>query len=74
MGWNLVHSDDANPVTAFFHLEVTRMMLLSGVTLLLYDHALTFADEMRLIWRAKRFGLISTLFLLVRHARLVVSR
>ncbi|KII83978.1 hypothetical protein PLICRDRAFT_46754 [Plicaturopsis crispa FD-325 SS-3] len=49
-----------------WHTEHTKMMILSGVTVLTYDHILTFNEELNLIWRPK-FVLVSWIFLFNRY-------
>ncbi|KII83973.1 hypothetical protein PLICRDRAFT_46746 [Plicaturopsis crispa FD-325 SS-3] len=49
-----------------WHTEQTKMMILSGVTVLTYDHILTFNEELNLIWRSK-IGLVSWIFLFNRY-------
>ncbi|KDN49843.1 hypothetical protein RSAG8_01908, partial [Rhizoctonia solani AG-8 WAC10335] len=45
---------------------VGRCVSIAALTLLFYDHLITFADEVRLIWPAK-FGLVKSIFFLNRY-------
>ncbi|KZP07957.1 hypothetical protein FIBSPDRAFT_1052678 [Athelia psychrophila] len=46
--------------------DLTKYMLLVGLTVLLYDHALTFRYEVQHIWRG-RFGVVSAMFIANRY-------
>ncbi|KAG8958265.1 hypothetical protein FRC03_009298 [Tulasnella sp. 419] len=53
-------------ITVVTHMEWSRYTTIAGATLLFYDHALTFGDEIRLIWPA-RLSLVKVLFLINRY-------
>ncbi|TCD67613.1 hypothetical protein EIP91_012178 [Steccherinum ochraceum] len=55
-----------SPETVAHHEVMVQVMTLVGFVALVYDHLLTFADEIDYIWRA-RAGLVSLLFLLNRY-------
>ncbi|THH23059.1 hypothetical protein EUX98_g8118 [Antrodiella citrinella] len=55
-----------SPETVASHGAMVQIMTLIGFVALVYDHILTFADEVNYIWEA-RAGLVSTLFLLNRY-------
>jgi len=48
------------------HGAAVNAMTLAGFTLLIYDHVLTFSDEVNYIWNARQ-GLVSVIFLLNRY-------
>ncbi|KAH9919487.1 uncharacterized protein BXZ73DRAFT_104959 [Epithele typhae] len=52
--------------TLLVHGTAVNVMTLVGFTALLYDHFITFTDEIHLIWRARK-GIVSTIFLLNRY-------
>ncbi|KAI0330632.1 hypothetical protein GY45DRAFT_725811 [Cubamyces sp. BRFM 1775] len=58
-------------VTLLTHAEAVRVMTLVGFTALLYDHFVTFIDEVNLIWGAKK-GVVSIIFILNRYCIPVV--
>ncbi|EIW77726.1 hypothetical protein CONPUDRAFT_167798 [Coniophora puteana RWD-64-598 SS2] len=52
--------------TLLLHLRACQYVAASGFIILLYDHFLTFGEEVRLIWQAK-FTLAKVLFLYTRY-------
>ncbi|CAE6338959.1 unnamed protein product, partial [Rhizoctonia solani] len=52
--------------TALFHAHVSRCTSYAGVCLLIYDHFLTFADEVRLVW-SRPTNVISIFYLINRY-------
>ncbi|CEL54322.1 hypothetical protein RSOLAG1IB_06972 [Rhizoctonia solani AG-1 IB] len=52
--------------TALFHAHVSRCVSYAGVCLLVYDHFLTFADEVRLVW-SRPTNVISIFYLINRY-------
>ncbi|KAI0777635.1 hypothetical protein BD413DRAFT_185228 [Trametes elegans] len=57
--------------TLLVHSAAVHTMTLVGFTALLYDHLVTFTDEVSLIWRARK-GVVSIIFLLNRYCIPVV--
>ncbi|CAE6461802.1 unnamed protein product [Rhizoctonia solani] len=52
--------------TALFHAHVSRCTSYAGVCLLVYDHFLTFSEEVRLVW-SRPTNIVSILFLINRY-------
>ncbi|KAG8907935.1 hypothetical protein FRB99_001443 [Tulasnella sp. 403] len=52
--------------TAFTHITASRYLSFAGFVVLIYDHLLTFADEVELIW-LKPMSLVTMLFLFNRY-------
>ncbi|KAJ1302543.1 hypothetical protein OPQ81_002860 [Rhizoctonia solani] len=52
---------------ALFHAHVSRCTSYAGVCVLVYDHFLTFSDEVRLVWN-RPTDIVSILFLANRYA------
>ncbi|CDO74762.1 hypothetical protein BN946_scf185001.g10 [Trametes cinnabarina] len=57
--------------TRLVHGTAVNVMTLVGFTALLYDHIVTFTDEVNFIWKARK-GVVSTIFLLNRYCIPVV--
>lgn len=57
--------------TSVHNIRVSIMMGVVGFTVLIYDHVLTFADEIKYIWKADR-SLVSFLFFINRYITPVV--
>ncbi|TFK98381.1 hypothetical protein BDV98DRAFT_211393 [Pterulicium gracile] len=49
------------------HLLITRYTAAAGITLLLYDHMLTFGDEVKYIWKSKEWTAPKYMFFIVRY-------
>ncbi|KAF8312958.1 hypothetical protein DL93DRAFT_2098007 [Clavulina sp. PMI_390] len=52
---------------AFKDVETTRFLSYATLCLLLYDHALTFAEEIHLVWQSRTVNLVKVLFLVNRY-------
>ncbi|KAH8822646.1 hypothetical protein DL96DRAFT_1618590, partial [Flagelloscypha sp. PMI_526] len=48
------------------NIQITRYVSAAGVVVLLYDHLLTFEQEVNYVWKAKR-SIARTLFLILRY-------
>ncbi|ESK87224.1 hypothetical protein Moror_5812 [Moniliophthora roreri MCA 2997] len=53
-------------VTTILNIQASRYVSAAGVVILLYDHLLTFGDEVELIWQAE-WKFPKFLFLLIRY-------
>ncbi|KAG8731039.1 hypothetical protein FRC12_019931 [Ceratobasidium sp. 428] len=51
---------------AAVHGFASKCLAIAGVCILIYDHILTFPDEVRLIWKQK-WSIVSTIFVLNRY-------
>ncbi|KAH8822647.1 hypothetical protein DL96DRAFT_1819377 [Flagelloscypha sp. PMI_526] len=54
-------------VASFQNIQITRFVTGASITVLLYDHLLTFSDEVRFVWRAEGSA-ARTLFLFLRYS------
>ncbi|CAE6469176.1 unnamed protein product [Rhizoctonia solani] len=52
--------------TTLFHAHISRCVSYAGVCVLVYDHFLTFSEEVRLIW-SRPMNVVSILFLINRY-------
>ncbi|QRV90139.1 dephospho-CoA kinase [Ceratobasidium sp. AG-Ba] len=53
--------------TAMGHVNFSRYMGIAGYSLLIYDHLLTFSDEVELVWKADKRNVVTWLFFLNRY-------
>lgn len=54
------------------YLDASRYVTYSTYCLLIYDHLLTFADELNLVWQSRSLNLVKVLFIFNRYAVPVV--
>ncbi|KAG9090283.1 hypothetical protein FRC06_001136 [Ceratobasidium sp. 370] len=52
--------------TALVHIFASKCLAITGVCVLLYDHILTFPEEVQLVWK-QNWSAVSTLFVLNRY-------
>ncbi|KZV75631.1 hypothetical protein PENSPDRAFT_748291 [Peniophora sp. CONT] len=72
MGYSIVGPDDVAPATleSLQDIQAGKYFFLAALTVLLYDHFLTLADEVDLIWKRKK-SYVLYLFLTVRYYALI---
>ncbi|KAI0315686.1 hypothetical protein OF83DRAFT_1173591 [Amylostereum chailletii] len=66
-GMGLPSLGDRDVAETVTHFRATVYVSLAGIVLLLYDHILTFADEIQYVWKS-RMSLPKVLFLFTRYA------
>ncbi|KAG8858554.1 hypothetical protein FRB96_005226 [Tulasnella sp. 330] len=52
--------------TLLLDMAISRYFIVAGFTILIYDHFLTFSDEVRLVWKRRR-NVVSWVFLVNRY-------
>ncbi|KAG8681563.1 hypothetical protein FRC08_015552, partial [Ceratobasidium sp. 394] len=52
--------------TALVHIFASKCLAIAGACVLVYDHILTFPDEVQLVWK-QNWSVVSTLFVLNRY-------
>ncbi|VDB96530.1 unnamed protein product [Peniophora sp. CBMAI 1063] len=60
------HSEVETLEQFIFNSKICIYVSMAGLVMILYDHMLTFADEVELIWKAPR-SIARTLFLINRY-------
>ncbi|KAF9510936.1 hypothetical protein BS47DRAFT_1210509 [Hydnum rufescens UP504] len=50
------------------YMDASRYVTYSTYCLLIYDHLLTFADELNLVWQSRSLNLVKVLFIFNRYA------